>query len=479
MHRNDRRAAGWLMRTAGVLAVAASAGGALAQGAGKPAPIVVAETDIAREGEGARRDALNKRERKAFDSTLWAKLSDWTNGKALTATDTKDKVVLIATWTGYLPTSRRVPALATRLAEEQGKKGLIVVMVHGEQQWDKAAKPAAPEGTTLLLAHDAKGEFRQGLDVDADPDFYLIDRAGQLRFADVTLEALDTAVARLIAEDSGAAAGISDRLMTEQAERERAQRRATTANTQATFTNIPELPFNLPDASEYEKAKWPRRPLDRSKQQEERGAQLPAKDIRLPDEGWYPSKPKTEGRIVIVYDWHPRIAFTYNPMFEYADQLQIQYPRDVVVIGALSTFPNVSGRQMEKKDNDPAELAKDFERFTKSRVFRHALVNNSKSPIRSQADGDEEYIAPVLMMLSSDGKARWWIRAEDEGAPVAMESALLDLLKNDPGVQARRKVEAAWIARQQGKSEAEVQAAIEAAASAPAADKAPPPPPAP
>jgi hypothetical protein len=340
-------------------------------------------------------------------------------------------------------------------------------------------KPASPEGATLLVAHDAAGEFRKGLDVDADPDFYLIDRAGQLRFADVSLEAVEGAVSRLIAEDSAKAGGIVDRLQTEQAERERAARRATSANTQASFTNIPDLPFDQPDAEAYEKAKWPPRPPDRAKQREDRNAQLEAKDIRLPDEGWHPSKPNTAGRIVFVYDWHPSIPFSYNGMFEYADQLQTQYPRDLVVIGALSTFPRAEGRDLEKKENEPEELAKRFQRFIDSREFKHTLVNNSKSPIRSQADGDEEYIAPVAMLLSSDGKVRWWIRVEDEGPTIAFEAALLELLKNDPGVQARRKVEAEWIARQQGKSEAEIKAAIEAAAAAPASDKPPVAPPAP
>jgi hypothetical protein len=481
--------AGRLALLAGFAACLFAASASLAQATKLP-DIVVAETEIAREGEGARRDALNKRERKAFDNTSWAKLSSWTNGSGLTATDTKDKPVLIATWTDYLPSSRRVPALATRMAEKFGKQGLIVVLAHGEQAWDKASKPTSPEGTKLLVAHDAKGEFRKALDVDSDPDFYIIDRAGQLRFADVTLEALDAALTRVVEEDAAKAAGISGRLLTEQADRERAIRKATAGNVDANFTKLPDLPFETPSEEAYEKVKWPKRHLDDAKQQEDRGAELEAKNLVLPDEGWADGKPKTAGKLIVTIDWHPLIRQSYDGVFEFADQLQLQYPRDVVVISAMSQFATGAGGQaIDKKDNAPASLAKKFETFLASRKWKHALLNNSLTemadqggsgsgsrPLRGQADEDTTHMAPVMMIVSTDGKIRWWQKAEKGGAAVAFESALIDLLRIDPGVQSRRKAEAEWLARQQGKSEEEVKAAIEAAAGD-AGEKVPPAPP--
>ncbi len=470
-------------RLMGAFALVAAAGSAAAQATKLP-DIIVAETEIVREGEGARRDALNKRERKAFDAASWAKLSDWTNGSALTATDMKDKPVLIATWSDYLPASRRVPALATKLAEKFGKQGLIVVLAHGEQAWDKATKPKASEGSKLLVAHDAKGEFRKALDVDGDPDFYVIDRAGQLRFADVTLEALESALTRVVEEDASTAASLGDRLLADQAERERAIRRATAGNVDADFTNMPELPFETPSEEAYEKAKWPRRHLDDAKQQEERGAQMEAKDFTLPDEGWATTKPNTAGKLMVVYDWHPDIRLTYEGVFEFADELQRQYPRDIAVIGALSQFAaDGSGQPIDKKKNDPKHLAERFEVFLKNREWKHSLLNNSlnemaegsttQTALRAQADSDTTFMVPILMIVSTDGKIRWWMKAEKEGAPVAFQSALIDLLRNDPGIQARRKVEAEWIARKQGKSEEEVKAAGEAAAAAGAEGRTP------
>src|SRR3954470_18617576 len=64
-----------------------------------------AQPDIIREGEGARRRELDKMELKPFPAEAWSKLSDWTNGPALTPGVTSGKVVLIVTWADWYPAS--------------------------------------------------------------------------------------------------------------------------------------------------------------------------------------------------------------------------------------------------------------------------------------------------------------------------------------------------------------------------------------
>jgi hypothetical protein len=411
-------------------------------------PLATAERAVSREGEGSRRTSLDSKERKPFDSALWAKLSDWQNGKALTNVDTQGKVVLIATWTDYLPTGKRAVQIAKSMADKY-KGDVTVVLVHADQDWANATKPKAGEGATLLVAHDATGQFRKTLDIDQDPDFYVIDRAGQLRFADITNEAVEPALAMLVAEKTEDATSLTQRLADEASGIDKNARRSAAINSQASLVNIPELPFAKPSEDDYKNAKWPKRPLDESKLDKDPNAELPTKVIPLPDKGWIPNLPPRDGRATLMYILTPHAYYSYHEMMPLMDRIQRQYGRDVVCVGVMCTFERFGSRQATDEEKDPAKLMQRFEEITKARDLEHFMVPSlDTNPYRVINETATVTPLPSYLILSSDGTCRWWVH---ERSQVNWEAALKQVLEVDPGIKARRAVEEEWLKKNAAK----------------------------
>lgn len=396
-----------------------------------------------REGDGPRRAELNKMELKAFPTEAWSKLSDWKNTSGVTTAETGGKVVLILTWSDYVPTSQKGFDLAKRLAESKAKEGLVVVCAHGTKGWDEANKPKSGEGVKLFLAHDAKGEFRSAIKSDADPDFYVIDRAGQMRFADITTETVQGAVEAVLAESSGDAGKVNERIAADRAAADAALRKSESINQQLDYTNIPELAFTKPTAEEYQKAKWPKVPRDPNAAQYGNENKKPEpKSISLPgDSDFFPKKPETNGRLTLVYLWHPKYIKSFEREMPKADLLQRQYGRDLVVVGAL-VVPNNNNQQLAEEDRDPEKLRKRMQEYAKARQTKHAFVLDAgNSLFNSVAGNQNEFPVPFYILIGTDGLAHWWSTTEamDPTGP------LLTMLENDPGVLARRKAEEEYV----------------------------------
>lgn len=420
------------------------------------APAVAADTveapQITREGEGPRRAALNKRERTPFPADAWTKLSDWTNGPALSPTAAEGKVVLIVTWTDYLPTARRAVAAATRLADRHAKDGLIVVMVHDAKEWASASKPKSTvDAAALLVAHDASGEFRKALDVDQDPDFYLIDRAGQLRFADITSEAIEGAVTMLLAEKADAAAGVNDRIKQANEDARRAAQRAAAANARADMVQIPVLPFPKPSEADYNKVKWPDRPRDENVRDDPK-AMVTLGEVKLPETGWFPRKPSLDGKVVFAYTWHPGVDISYTELADFIDTMQRQYARDVVFVGVVTMYENLNGITLTKDDKDPEKVKERVAKFLEIRNYDHYIALGLDADIHSAAlstagGSSGSSLVPGIVILSSDGKARY-ATFPREKRNIFYRAALDAIVAADPGVKARRKVEDEWLKAQ-------------------------------
>lgn len=414
-------------------------------------PALADDDGVVREGEGPRRADLNSRERKPFRSDAWAKLSDWQNGPALAGTSTQGKPVLIVTWTDYLPTAKRAVQVASRASERFGKDGLIVVLVHSEQDWDQASRPKPVGENLLLVAHDAKSEFRKALSVDQDPDYYLIDRAGQLRFADITTDSVEHAAELLVKETAEEASGINARLAQQAQQIDLEARRSQALNQKADFTSIPNVDFEQPSEDEYSQARWPRLPkVQQGAADAEEAAAL--QPITFPEDGWYPRKPDTNGRAVLAYLWHPKQTRTFYDTMPLMDRLQRNHGRDLVCIGVLVVADSVGDTQLTAADKDPDKLRARMEEMARSRRLEHFLVVQSEGgpTVYDQATGGQgggSIPVPAYVLLSSDGKARWW---SSQDAVMSYEAALLAILENDPGIQARRAAEDQWL-KAQGK----------------------------
>lgn len=409
---------------------------------------------IAREGEGKRRSDLNARELKPFDFAAFATLSDWKNGAALSAGAAAGKPVLILTWTDYVPQSKRALALAKRMSEKHGPNGLIVVAAHSSEEWTTLGKIDAPKDATFLVAHDKAGEFRKAINSDADPDFYVIDRAGQLRFADVVSESVEAACEKVVSEASEAAAGENSRLkgLAEAAAIE--LRRSEALRQGVDLTSMPEIPFEMPKDEVFKAAKWPKPPEDPQASQN-----LPAGEtfdpfaglskFTMPDQAWYPSKPQGKGRLMLCYFWHPDHAFTQRQM-DAMELLQRQLGRDVYVVGILSPLGDTSGQST--LNMKPEFIAENFKKYHTQKGLKHYFATDADGTLfeaskKSYQTANEGVPVPWGFIVRSDGTMLWWGYLSGPTGRANLDK----ILAVDPGVKARRAAEDEYIKSRSGK----------------------------
>src|SRR6185295_1366364 len=125
--------------------------------------------------------------------------------------------------------------------------------------WEGAADAAKKAGVTFRYAHDVNNGFRAALKVDADPDFYLIDRAGQLRYADIQTQSVTAAVSELLAETREHAAAETERLKAEAAKRAADAKLTGQIHEGIDLANLPEMDVPKQSPEAYAKVKWPER----------------------------------------------------------------------------------------------------------------------------------------------------------------------------------------------------------------------------
>ncbi len=396
--------------------------------------------DILREAVGDRAAELTAMELKPFDQTLWSTLSEWTNGQALDTQATAGKVVLIATWSSWNPAATRSITTLQELKQEFGEKGLLVVGVHHPTGWEKAADALTKRHADFLAALDAGGKFREGIRSDQDPDFYLIDRAGQLRYADIRTESVTAAVKELIAEDAAAAGSLVSRLESEAAVRDAEFRRPQTIQSQVNLSTMPEVPFVAPGEAAYASTSWPERKTDEDNRgrDEDRGP----RPMPVPAAGWVSEPPKAGGRAVVYYAWElddPRGVQIVREM----ETLQKQLGRDAVIVGVLTGVR--SKEQNRGRDEDrvnPEELLRRATQFRTTHGVSHPMILDAGGGIfqadnQSRREG-QDYAATVV---SSDSILRWEGAISDDG----FRAALNRVINVDPGIRARRAAEEAYI----------------------------------
>jgi thiol-disulfide isomerase/thioredoxin len=156
------------------------------------------------EGNTARRSALQK-----FDlcpqapelawATQWMN-TDGTMGEARTLAELKGKVVVLdfwATWCG--PCLAAVPK-ANDLLKKYKDDGLVIIGVCRPDGGEKMAGLVKSKSIAYPVCIDSKNEINGAYVVDSYPDYYLIDRQGRVRGADVSSDGLEAAIKKLLAE---------------------------------------------------------------------------------------------------------------------------------------------------------------------------------------------------------------------------------------------------------------------------------------
>lgn len=158
----------------------------------------VCADDFKREGKREKKDPLENKTAPALEVGQWMNTGE--GGKALKLADLKGKVVLIdfwGTWCG--PCRAAIPHLK-ELHTKYKDKGLVVIGIHTRNGADKAAAYVKDEQIPYPIAVDEKGKTVETYGVDSFPDYYLIDRKGNLRVADLANSEVDRVLEILLAE---------------------------------------------------------------------------------------------------------------------------------------------------------------------------------------------------------------------------------------------------------------------------------------
>lgn len=383
-------------------------------------PLPVNQPEVRREGTGERREALTKMELTAFKPEVLGSLTDWTNGSAPTAESLKGKALLIVTWSSWLPTSQQAMTRVAALADKYGKDGLVVIAAHDPRKWDGATAFATEKGIKVLMARDADGKLRQALKSDGDPDLYLVDRAGNLRFADFETDVIERALETVMGETAEAAAAVPGKV----ADAAKAARDAAGKTTALDTTQPPRKPkvlFAPPSAEQYDMALWPKKNSDEaisSQATDVQGQKLP---VDFSQGEWLGDKPDFLGRVVIVYYWG-----TWCPP-------------------CMRVKPTLEDMQHKMKDDLTIVAVSGYGSDEKNKLQVQQYLRHHESPFVHMFDTDGKLAKgpmvrafPTVFVLSTDGTVRW------EGNPLQPDfrQVVEQIIKVDPGVMARRLAEA-------------------------------------
>ncbi len=279
-----------------------------------------------------------------------------------------------------------------------------------------------------MLAQD-DGKFRTKLQIDQEPDFYLVDRAGNLRYADFETDSVTKAVERTIGETVEVATSQPSLFKAEIARIKRDFDRPEAANELLLNKNLlKDLKVELPSADVYEKAAWPEKNRDQQGlgANDIQGQKLPNADEFGQKELWLTKKPDWSNKVIILDFWATWCVPCKRSM-PVLEDMQRKYKNDLCIIG-------VTGQ---------GESDKVVEQYLRNKEVVYGHCYDVKMIENEQRQTLAEKISlrgiPHVIIISSDGIVRWQGHPLD---PTFRRRAEL-IIEIDPGVQARRVAEQA------------------------------------
>jgi len=155
------------------------------------------DRDLEREGEGDRRRDLNAMEGKAAPEI---EVDRWPRGEASSLKGLKGRVVLLQFWSAACGPSRGAVRHLKELHEKYRDKDLVILAIHSAESADRAPEFIREQQIPYAVAVDRKEGTFARYRVDSTPDYYLVDRKGILRFADLANRETERAVVQLLSE---------------------------------------------------------------------------------------------------------------------------------------------------------------------------------------------------------------------------------------------------------------------------------------
>lgn len=414
------------------------------------APLTVrANDEIKLRGAGKTRDELSAMQLKPFDNALWSDLSSWTNGDAFKPEDAEGKVVMIVTWASWYPISHRAMRAAQTAYSQHKDQGLIVLGVHNPRGFDAAVANAKDLGVTFPIAEDKDGKFRTALKAGQDANVYFIDRAGHLRFAQVDTVSITAAADLLVKETKEQAMSIPGSLADKAAAAEK-EKWLTRDPTGIAPGDWPTVEIKEIDEEAYKAVKWPFMvgKVEQDKILDKITNTPPT--VTLAEENWFPSRPKTNGKIVVMYLFDPQDTDMQN-VIPVMNRLQDRFRRDVIVIGqAAKIGTTVLNPPQDEADKLTQRNSTMLKQLMVSRGINHYMqatpfkgeqweLGNAGSNIPVFGQSRREMGTAVI--VSTDNKVRWIGDPYGSGLKLALEH----IISADPGTQARRKAEEAKV----------------------------------
>jgi len=149
------------------------------------------------EGNGARR---NKLARISNQTPPSLNVANWINADEMTLESLRGKVVMLDFWATWCsPCIASIPH-TNELQEKYKDDGLVIIGVCAKRGHETMAQTVKDKGIKYPVVADTDGKTVKAYAVDGFPDYYFIDRAGNLRVADARNGSIEDVIKMLLAE---------------------------------------------------------------------------------------------------------------------------------------------------------------------------------------------------------------------------------------------------------------------------------------